>query len=219
MDPDTLTRSNGVASDGWSLLISSPRDTIKPLTYEFRSLRDCVDLLGAAKIDAYRAYCLEWRQSQKGQTFVVIGGDGQLLELSLPTRTLEPASTEEALRQRERIVYVERLLQGRMDAECSELTAWVTGGSDSLAKRLRHELREKQQDGIAVAEAFLRNIDEILLLVLDTQGVALQLIYDFSVGMTEDAGVVRESRVLDFVEMQRFPLEFAAARRVLGPRE
>ena len=113
---------------------------------------------------------------------------------------------------------IQGLNPGEIFVESLALTRWMHQSSDPLPARLRRELGSK---GIglgpfAVADAFVRDIDEVIALVLGQSSGPFELVYDFSTGLSEDKGLVRSWRLLSAVEQQAFPRELAAARAVLS---
>jgi hypothetical protein len=69
---------------------------------------------------------------------------------------------------------------------------------------------------VAIADAFLRGIDEIVALALSHDWGPVELVYDFSVGLSEDRGVIRSWRSLSSHDAAVFPREFAVAAQYLS---
>jgi hypothetical protein len=219
MDADPMSSSQTGVPDGWALLIDGLRDRVKPATYDLRMSDGATAALYSAGVQPNDAFALDWRKVDGQESYLVLVVTGRLLTVDPSTRQAVPASQDAAKRASPEIAYVNRLLKGPlMTEESSVLTQWIRESADPLPRRLQRELmaRHIAPTDFAVADAFVRNIDEVLFLGLSDTSGALQLTYDFSVGLTEDAGVIRDWHVLNPNEREAFSREFLVAAQLLS---
>ena len=219
MGADSMRPSETSVPDGWALLVGHPRDRVKPLTYDLRKSTAAIAALGDEGVQPDDAFALDWRRLGGRESFLVLVASGRLITVDPLTSQVAPASRQDAQRVSSEVAYAKALLEGPlMIEECAVLTQWLRESSDPLPRRLRSEFSARQvlPTGLAVADALIRNIDEVLILALSDRSGPLELTYDFSVGLSEDVGVIRNWRALGSDEMATFGREFAVAARLLS---
>ncbi len=209
-----MTASETSIPDGWALLVGQPRDRVKPLTYDLRTSAAAITALGDAGVQPNDAFALDWRRADADETFLVLAPSNRLLTVNPKMRRVAPASRQDAQRFSSEVAYATALLEGPlMIEESSVLTRWLRESSEPLPRRLRSEFVARQiaPAKLALADALIRNIDELLVLAWSDASGPLEFVYDFSVGLSEDAGVITTWRTLSSSEKASYGREFAVA--------
>jgi hypothetical protein len=215
-----VTSPKNKIPDGWALMVGPTRNRVKGLTYDLRMSDAAIAALRDAGIEPNDAFALDWRRVDGHESYLVLIVSGRLVRVDPATKRVVPAPQQDTQDATEDAAYVKALLEGPlMTEECDVLTQWLRASEDPLPRRLRREFVDRgvALTGVAVADALVRNIDEVLVLALSNTAGALELTYDFSVGLSEDAGVVRSWNLLKANDTVVFAREFAVAGNLLIP--